>query len=168
MPSAPTYLARLPDAIETLRQLPDDVIDRRTLEVLLSVSKATAWRLLKSCGGHEGPGGALVCRRVDLIDRLEELARGERYQVENFRRQRLEALLENSLRDTRQRRTTIARDTDAIRLMSTELKSLPPGVSLTRTRLVVEFTGMEDFLAKVGAVIFALNNDPEQIANLLN
>jgi hypothetical protein len=73
MPSAPLYAHRLEEAIEVLRSMNTDWVDRRTLEEILAVSKWTAWRLLKSCGAENGPGGALAIRRAELIGQYERI-----------------------------------------------------------------------------------------------
>src|ERR1043166_3422979 len=67
MPASPLWIHGLPDALPALASLPQDLVDRRTLEDLLGVGKWTACRVLKHCGAEDGPGGALVCRRDDLV-----------------------------------------------------------------------------------------------------
>src|ERR1041385_6651503 len=73
MPAAPLWIHRLPDALPALASLPQDLVDRRTLEELLGVGKWTAWRILRQCGAEDGPGGALVCRRERLVERLRAI-----------------------------------------------------------------------------------------------
>src|SRR3954451_24460307 len=79
MPAVPLYVPRLGPVIAALDALPTDIIDRRTLEEALGVGKWTAWRILKRCGAAEGPGGALVCRRPDLLAQLRRLQQDGRF-----------------------------------------------------------------------------------------
>ena len=55
-----------------------------------------------------------------------------------------------------------------MQLMNTRFARLPPGVDLTRRRLVIEFSGRGDFLEKVGAIVFALQNDYEVISEFID
>src|ERR1043165_9697847 len=82
MPAAPLWIHRLTDALPALASLPQDLIDRRTLEEVLAVSKWTAWRILRLCSAADGLGGALVCRRVDLLRELGRIQQDDRYRPE--------------------------------------------------------------------------------------
>lgn len=66
------------------------------------------------------------------------------------------------------RHKQIARHQAAVDLLSSRFSKLPPGVDLQAGELRIQFSGTEDFLQKVGAVIFALNNDYEQISELID
>ena len=94
MPAVPLYVHRLAPGIAALEALPTDIIDRRALEEALCVGKWTAWRILKRCGASDGPGGALVCRRQDLLSQLRRLQQDGRYGPEIARRERLERYLD--------------------------------------------------------------------------
>jgi hypothetical protein len=166
MPSAPLYVHRLEEAMEALSRLEMEWIDRRTLEELLAVSKWTAWRLLKACGASEGPGGALTIQRAELIERLRQLREDGRVAIEAARRTRLETYLEGMARFAGARKE-IVRDEAALELVSTKLASLPPGVELSCSELRIEFDGTEDFLAKFGAVVYALHNDYQRIREFI-
>jgi hypothetical protein len=166
MPSAPLYSHRLAEAIETLSSLDIEWIDRRALEEILAVSKWTAWRLMKACGASEGPGGALAMRREELIGRLRTLAEDGRVAAEASRRTRLETYLDGMARFAGTKKE-IARDEAAVELVSTRFASLPPGVELTPSALRIEFCGTGDFLAKFGAVVYALHNDYERITGFI-
>src|ERR1051325_10435970 len=97
MPASPLWIHGLPDALPALASLPQDLVDRRTLEELLGVGKWTAWRILRHCGAEDGPGGALVCRREDLVRRLQAVQQDGRLAPELARRQRLETYLDGML-----------------------------------------------------------------------
>src|SRR3954452_10844611 len=94
MPAVPLYVHRLGPGIAALEALATDLIDRRALEEALGVGKWTAWRIMKRCGTANGPGGALVCRRADLLAQLRRLHEDGRYGPEIARRDRLERYLD--------------------------------------------------------------------------
>ena len=167
MPAVPLYTHRLADGIAALEVLSCDLVDRRTLEEALGVTKWTAWRILKRCGAHEGPGGALVCPRSELVTRLRRLVQDPHWAPEVARRQRVEQYLDGMLRFASRKHTEIARDAAAEQLAGTRFDKLPPGVDLERSELRIAFAGTQDFLQKVGAVIFALQNDYERISEFL-
>ena len=62
------------------------------------------------------------------------------------------------------RQVKIARDDEALQLMSTRFSKLPENVTLTRQSLHLNFSGTEEFLQAMAAVVFALNNDYEAVA----
>lgn len=167
MPSAPLYAHRLGEAIAVLRSMNADWIDRRGFEEILAMSKWTAWRILKACGAEAGPGGALSIRRSDLIERLETLRQDGRLTPEIDRRRRLETALDGMVRFARSRHKEIARNEQAVELVSTRFASLPPGVELTPSSLHIDFSGTDDFMAKFGAVVYALHNDYESIEEFI-
>ena len=63
----------------------------------------------------------------------------------------------------RSRRIQVAAESRAAGLLDSRWQELPPGVELTPRRLTVEYSSPEEFLEKVGAIIFALQNDYEAI-----
>lgn len=163
----PAYFHRLTEALEVFRQLPSDWIDRRTLQDTLGVSKTVAWRILRQCGATDGPGGSLVCRRPELIQALELLQQTGAYQHEIRRRDRVEAHLSDLLTTARSRHIQVSTQDHGIELLSTRFGHLPAGIDLTPGRLTIEFAGIEEFLQKIGAMVFALQNDYEAIVTFL-
>jgi hypothetical protein len=165
VPAKPSWAWRLPEALPALRASDDEWIDRRRLEELLGVSKTIAWRILRACGVTPGPGGALACRRQELIQRLERVAEdGGPIQREIARRQRLEDLLEQIRPAVLANLTRVVPDDQALALLGTRFHKLPANVALTPTSLRIDFYGTEDFLQAVGAVVYALHNDYEAIS----
>jgi hypothetical protein len=164
MPARPAYFHRITEALEVLRKLESDWIDRRTLEVTLGVSKTVAWRIMRRCGAT---GGALVRRRLELVEALEALERSPGCDREIRRRGRLEERLSGLLAAARSKHVRIAPESRSLELVSTRLGKLPPGVELTPGRLTVDFFGTENFLEKVGAIVFALQNDYEAITEFI-
>ncbi len=155
------------DSIAGLSALSSDWVDRRTLEEALGVSKWTAWRILKRCGAQDGPGGSLVCRREDLISKLQTLQQDGRFATEIARRNRVEQYLDGMVRYASRKHKEVARNQAAVDLLSSRFSTLPPGVDLEAGELRIQFFGTEDFLQKFGAVVFALNNDYEQISEFI-
>ena len=140
MPANPSWAWRIPDVLSALRGYPEQWIDRRQVEELFGCSKTVAWRILRAAGVEPGLGRALLCRREDLIARLERIR---------------PAVIANM--------TKVARDDQAHALVNTRFKNLPPNVELTPTSLHIDFHGTEDFLQAFGAVVYALNNDFEAV-----
>lgn len=167
MPSVPLFLHRLADAIQTLEALPGDLVDRHTLQEALGTSKWTAWRILRTSGATDGPGGALVCRRPDLIAALRKIQADRRFAPEIARRERVAGYLDSIARYAVSKHKEIARDEGASELLSSRFASLPPGVDLSQGELRIAFFGTEDFLQKVGAVVYALRNDFEEIQRFI-
>jgi hypothetical protein len=167
MPASPLWIHRLADALPALASLPQDLVDRRTLEEALSVGKWTAWRILRLCGATEGPGGALVCRREDLVRRLRAVQQDGRFASELARRDRLERYLDGMLAYAGSKHKEIARHSAAEALVSSRFATLPSGVDLHPGELRIQFSGTDDFLRKIGAVVFALQNDLDSISEFL-
>ncbi len=134
----------------------------------MEISKTVSWRLMRQCGAVMGPGAALICRREDLIYRLEQLlADGGRVQFEVERRERLADYLDEIRPEVVAVRTKVTSDRKAAGLVATRFGSLPDGVTLTPEKLEIQFGNPEEFLNRVGAVIYALNNDYESIAKFI-
>ena len=168
MPAKPSWAWRVPDALLALRSCPDEWIDRRAIEELFGVSKTVAWRILHQSGIEPGPGGALLCRREDLITRLERIAEsGGAIEREIARRERLDAFLQRIRPAVIANMTKVVRDAEAEALLGSRFGQLPEGVDLAPGELRISFRDMNDFLQKFGAVLFALNNDLEAIQEYL-
>ncbi len=168
MPASPTYGHRIPAALDALRQSTCEWIDRRQLGALLGVSKTVAWRVLRHCGGEAGPGGALVCGRAALIDRLEELRReGGPLDLEIRRHNRLADFLQQIRPQVLAHLTDVARDEQALEMLSSRFQSLPANVVLTRSSLHIDFSGANELLEAVGTLIYALHNDFERIRDYI-
>jgi hypothetical protein len=167
MPAKASYFHRLGDALDTIRGLDTDWVDRRTLEEVLGVSKTVAWRILTRCGARDGPGNTLICRRDELVGALSRLQATGEFEQESRRRDRLSGYLERLAEAGRSRRTTVASAQAAVDIVSARFNRLPPGISLTSSRLTVDFASPEEFLQRMGAVIFALQNDYEAIREFI-
>jgi hypothetical protein len=167
MPTTPLYAHRLSEGIEALSAMSCDWVDRRTVEEALGVSKWTAWRILKRSGAQDGPGGCLVCRRDALIRQLQAFQQDGRFSTEIARHNRVEQYLDGIVRYASRKHKEIARNQDAVDLLSSRFLNLPPGVELEPGELRIQFFGTEDFLQKFSAVVYALHNDYEQISEFI-
>ena len=167
MPAKPFYFHQIDAAIAVLRGLESDWVDRRTVEEALGVSKTVAWRIMRRSGAVDGPGNTLVCSREGLIAALAALQEGVEYRGEVRRRDRVSEYLERLGALGRTRRTRVAEAQRAVDVMSARFGKLPNGVELTQRRLTVDFSSPEEFLERVGAVVFALQNDWDAIRDLI-
>lgn len=168
VPAKPSWAWRLPQALEALRNCPDEWIDRRRVEELFGCSKTVAWRILRYCGVEPGPAGALACRREELLERLEAVVSGGGIvEREMHRLLRVEAFLDRIRPEVIANLTRVVREDQGLALVNSRFGKLPANVTLTSTSLHIDFHGTEDFLQAVGAVVFALNNDYEAISSLI-
>jgi hypothetical protein len=167
VPVVPLYVHRLADGIAALEALTSEVIDRHTLEEALGVGKWTAWRIMKKCDAEDGPGGVLVCQRLNLINQLRRLQADRHFAPEIERRQRVASYLDHIVRYASRQHKEIARNQQAEALLSSRFGKLPLGVDLAPGELRIAFSGSEDFLQKIGSVIYALHNDLEKIEEFI-
>jgi hypothetical protein len=167
VPAKPNYFHRLSDALALIQQLDSELVDRRTVEELLGVSKTVAWRIMRRCGAQEGPGNTLICLRKDLAAALQRLQATGEFEREERRRNRLTTYLQRLAEMGLSRRTTVATQSQAWALIHSRFQNLPAGISLTPKNLTIEFTSADEFLQRIGAVIFALQNDYESIREFI-
>jgi hypothetical protein len=167
VPTKPAYFHHVADAIKNLKSLDSDWVDRRMVEELLDVSKTVAWRVLRRCGGEEGPGNALMCSRERLVAALEQLQATGEVEREVRRRDRVSGYLDRLAEFGRAKRTQVATNQRAVELLSSRFAALPAGVEFTPTRLTVEFSSPEEFLQRIGAMVFMLQNDYDSVRQFI-
>ena len=141
-------------------------MDRACLQEVLGCSQTEAWRILRKLGAEPGPGGALVLPKNVFLDRVRAYLADPRVVFERRRRERLEAALDALNPRTRARLVKVVgedRPADAAELLSSRFDHLPDGVELTPHSLHIDFRGREEFLERLGAVVFALENDTAQV-----
>ena len=83
------------------------------------------------------------------------------------RRQRLAAYLDEIRPGVIAARTKVVPDQAAQALVNSRFAALPANVHLTPESLHIEFQGQEEFLAAIGALIYAVNNDFETVSRFL-
>lgn len=167
MPAKPAYFHRIGDAIAALDQVGSAWIDRRTVEEVLGVSKTVAWRIMRRCGAGEGPGNTLVCSKEGLVSALLEIEATGECEREIRRRDRVAEYLERLAEAGRTRRIRVAENSRAHGLIDSRFRKLPAGVELTPRRLTVDYANPEEFLERIGALIFALQNDFDTIREFI-
>jgi hypothetical protein len=167
MPAKPAYFHRIGDAIQALRRVGTEWVDRRGVEEALGVSKTVAWRIMRRCGAPNGPGNTLMCSREGLISALLQIEATGECEREIRRRERVSEYLERLAETARARRIRVAEDSRAHGLVDSRFRKLPAGVELTRRRLTVEYATTAEFLERIGAVIFALQNDFDAVCEFI-
>ncbi len=162
----PVWLGRAAtEIVPWIEELPDEVyLDRHAIEELFRVSRSEANRLMRRAGAI-AIAGRLVIPRPALLAWLEKMLASEAALLEENRVTKLSEILAAVPVEKRRRaRPPIVRDSQAEELRATRFSKLPPGVALTTGELKIEFFGTEDFMQKFGAVVYALENDYEQIS----
>jgi hypothetical protein len=144
--------------LDELRQFPAPVIDRAVLERVLRIERRTAIRLMHRLGGYQA-GRTFLIDRQRLIERLEQLARGEDAAAERERRTRLADELERTRRLTPGRKVRIDTPAD---VRERVMKDLPAGIHLRPGELRIEFFGAEDLLRHLLELSQAIMNDFER------
>lgn len=168
---------RVPSILKALRATDQEFIGRADVERAFGVSRVTAVRILDRFGARHA-GNALVLRRQELLDRLLAVERDPEITWERERHQRIvsavavdrqipknaiEQSVQQLARELQADRKVVEGSAQARRYTATRFEDLPPGVQLEPSRLTIEFTGFQDLLMKFGAVLFALQNSPDQI-----
>ncbi len=170
MPRKPKHWLHLQTAAAEVERIGTDWVDRATLQETLDCSPSEAWRILKRLGAEPGPGGVLVLSKEVFLERVRAYLDDPRVAFERRRRERLEQALDALSPHTRSRLVRVIREdrpADALGLLSSRLASLPEGVEFTPGSLHIEFQGREEFLQRLGAVIFALENDTERVLDFV-
>lgn len=152
------WISRIPNALAVLSDFPAPLLDRAAVASLLDVSQRTAHRIVQRLGG-EMMGGALVISRQLLVDRLEYLLSGGEYQWQAARRRRVEDVVREAAAVARSRTVVIA---------AAEVGFvLPPTVRLGAGRLEVAFTGAEDLLGQLYALVQVAAADYGQFERMI-
>lgn len=162
MPDTPQYFQQLISSIHEFEGLKQDWIDRDTIEQLAGVSRSTARRILARCGAavERGPGGLRWVKKPAFMLMLQNLKESGEWYFEEARRERVDSNLTQLADAARARAVEIARDQDAVRILSSTLEDFPgEGIRFEAGRLVVEFSGPVDLLRKLFSFVSACKND---------
>ena len=155
MPRRIEWLEQLPSALEELRQFPAPVIDRAILERVLRIHRRVAIRLMHRFGGFQS-GKTFLIDRLQLIEQLERVSRGEEVSFERDRRTRLVGQLTEARRLASGRHVQIDTAND---VRDRVLADLPAGIHLKAGELRIEFVGAEDLLRHLYELSQAIVND---------
>ena len=160
VPATPRWLLAIPDAIRQLAALDREVLTRRDIEQLFGVSRARAATLMQTFGA-ELTGYQRTLPRTKLLRQLRKHRARAAFRGEVERRDRLVAEL-------RKARLTGIRVTLPAETLDAKLASLPEGVSVSRDRIEVRFSGAQDAVGRLFALAQALANDYEQFEALVD
>ncbi len=158
MARPPEWISRIPKALSVLSDFPSPLLDRAAVASLLGVSQRTANRILGRLGG-EMMGGGLVIPRRQLVDRLESLRAGEEYEWQAVRRRRVEEAVREAAAVARSRRVVIAPAEVGF--------VLPATVRLGSGRLEVAFSGAEDLLGQLYALVQVAATDYDEFERMI-
>ena len=102
--------------------------------------------------------------RDSLLQQLEKIRDGDRFQHEAARRERVAGSLAALRKHAAASRVQIPLPEAARQAV---LETLPAGIALTHNRLEVEFEGAEDLLAKLFHLAQAISNDWDRFGEFL-
>jgi hypothetical protein len=160
VPASPTWLRRVPNAIEQLEGWAHDSLTRADLQTLLGVEKARAVQLMHEWGAERRGGrGDLLLEKGALMRRFKALRRGRQLVEEEQRVERVIGVLQ----EARVSRVRVKVDRA---IFGARLAGLPAGVSVERGRIVVEFRSARQAIEQLFALAQALPNDWERFEAL--
>lgn len=157
MPMKKTWLLRLPEIREELTALAVPVIDRVMVERIFRVRRRRALQLMQYFGGWQA-GQAYLLDRLALLRQLAPLEDSMEFAVEQRRRQRLLATLEQIRRQRAGAQVSLPVAGDAC---ACAIFDLPAGVHLQPGSLQVKFGQPEELLAKLYQLAQAAAQDFE-------
>lgn len=155
MPANPSWFHRLDQILEELRALDLPHLDRRAVEKLFHVRERRARQLMAGLPCLQ-VGNAVAIERRALLERLEQLARGDSFHWEITRRARLSESLDAIRRQTAARRVNVPAADDARDRL---VRELPEAIQLRPGELRIRFAGAEDLAAKLFELSQAMAND---------
>jgi hypothetical protein len=167
MARSPEYLQRLIESLPEFEGLQQDWIDRKTVQEIVGVSKTVAWRILRRLGSV-GPGGALMCSKLQIINGIRQLQVTGDWAFESGRRARVESNLEQLAGAARARGVVIARGAKSVELLSTTPDRLPDGICFRPYLLVVNFSSAVDLFQKLFALVSACKNEPDEMIEYID
>lgn len=169
-----TYLRRLPKAIVALQAFEGDkfklwgppypVIGHFWISEHLGVSKATAIRILNAAGG-EFLGNSLVVNAAGLRAYFERLIQSPHAVPEMRRLTRTAKQLTEMARYMSQRQSVIGDK----RIKRSVFQNLEKNdIVFTRSNVLITFNHFDDFLRKFAMVVYALQNDFDEMRQYLD
>ena len=156
MPAQPTWFPRLTEIIDELQILKTvPYLDRQAIERIFRVGDRRARVLMSRFEGTQ-IGNAWAVDRLKLIQTLERIQRGEEFQYEQRRRNRVAAMYEEAKREypARQVQIPVTRES-----LGRSLTSLPSDIKLSAGELRIQFSGAEDLAAKLFELSQAMAHD---------
>lgn len=150
-----SWIRHIPAAIEQLGLMPAEIVDRDVVAGLFGLQRTAAVDLLRRLGA-ERVGKNLAIKRATLMARLREIQEMPEYTWAVDRRQQVERDLERARKFTAARKVKIPVGPDSDQVT---MDTLPPGITLTPSRLTIDFFGTEDLLRHLYELSQAVMND---------
>jgi len=161
VPAQPTWFPRLTQIVAELRVMKNVyVIDRQAFERLFRVRDRRARVLMSRFAGMQ-IGHAWAVDRLQLIEALGAIQRGEDFQWEQRRRERIAAVYEKVKREHPARQVQIPVTKES---RSRTVSSLPSGVKLSPGELHIQFAGAEELATKLFELSQAMVRDWDAFA----
>jgi hypothetical protein len=152
MPAKPRWWSQIPRILESLDALESSWLDRSSLEQLFGVRRRRAIELLNAFGGFQA-GRTFLIEREALTRHLRAVLEDRDFDWERRRRFRLSEALSDARQIAQARQVSIPTLPPS--------PTLPDGVRLAPGRLIIEFQGVQDLLAKFYAISQAAASDFE-------
>jgi hypothetical protein len=163
MPAKPVWISRIKEICDELEALPRPFVDRATIETVLQVGRRRAQQILAPCVSQR-IGSSGVADRNAVIQRLRDIAAGNEEQYEIERRRKVAVVIERLRRERMERPQVLVEA--RVKVMTQQLRNLPPGVTIAPGRIIVEFTQAQQALEKLLALAMAVGNDYEAFESM--
>lgn len=155
MPAQPAWFHRVDSILTELRALQAEYLDRLAVERIFGVRERRARQLMAGLPCLQ-VGNAVAVSRAALLQRLENISAGDRFQWEVGRRARVVESLETLRRHAAARRVQFPAPADARdRLFA----NLSPEIAVRPGELRIHFATAEDLAAKLFELSQAMAND---------
>ena len=158
MPHAPYWWRNVGQVIEKLEQLPDRPLDRSAVSRLFQLSGRQATRIMHAAGAVR-TGGALLISREQLAVWLESLSLRPEFRQEHNRLSALRQKMASARRQVSGSKIRIP-DPDPGYVF---VHSLPDTIRLSKGRLEIRFSSLEDLLRQLRLLGLAMTDDWERI-----
>ena len=156
MPAKPAWYSKIDAVVSQLQAQSRPFVDRSAIEFLLGVGRRRAQQILSPCiTDRVGANG--LADRERVIERLQQLAKGDDGYYERQRRRKVGAVLE-ALRRERLEKPQLLVEAP-LRVIDQRFQNLPAGVHLEAGRITVEFEEPRQALEKLLALAMAIGND---------
>jgi len=164
MPAKPAWYGRLDHIVEQLERHPRAWVDRKTVEVLLTVGPRRAQQIMTPCI-TEQIGTSGVADRDLLIRHLRDISQDGSAAYERRRRNHVAVVLDE-LRASWTTNPRLLVET-APQIVSQKISGLPDGVTLRPGEITVRFKTATEALEKLLAIAMAAGNEYDHFVAML-
>lgn len=156
MPANPTWLRKLSEIRQTLKEVQEPFFDRAGIERLFGVRRRQAVVLIRKIGAFK-LGHTYVVPRIRIRAYLAESQRGRAARVERIRRSNLRLAIDEARRDLAARSVKIPLSPTAIKHPT--IAGLPPTIRFAANELRVTFKDSADLLQQLYLLSQAMGRD---------